>query len=156
TFPSSVFVVSGEDYDYDSGQFIENPRPTSAAATDSYFGRAGVLGVDVSTYGGTGVLPGGAAQLIRTDGYTAMQKAEDIQLPQYAAADDPNVYNVQIAYNNPGNWENYTRNYPQGNYLVYLRYNDNTPGNFESLNLVTSGNGTSSQTTTNLGQFISA
>ena len=48
-----------------------------------------------------------------------MQKADDIQLPAYAAANDPNVYNVQIAYNNPGNSFNYTRNYPTGNYLVY-------------------------------------
>ena len=69
---------------------------------------------------------------------------------------DPNVYNVQIAYNNPGNWENYTRNYPVGNYLVYLRYNDDVAGSSESLNLVTSGYGTPGQTTTTLGQFVSS
>lgn len=156
TFPTNVFIVSAEDYDYTNGLFIQNPVPTSAPAANSYFGLAGTLGVDISTYGGTGALPGGASQLVRGDNNVAMQKADDIQLPQYAAANDLNVYNVQIAYNNAGNWENYTRNYPAGNYLVYLRYNDNTVGNFESLNLVTSGQGTATQTTTNLGEFISA
>ena len=155
TFPTNVFIVNAEDYDFTNGMFIENPTPTSAPAANSYFGTAGVLGVDLSTYGGTGVLPGnGAAQLIRSDGYSAMQKAADIQLPQYAAANDPNVYNVQIAYNNGGNWFNYTRNYPTGNYLVYLRYNNGNAGNVESFNLLTSGYGTANQTTTNLGVFI--
>jgi hypothetical protein len=157
TFPSDVFIVSAEDYDFTNGMFIENPVPTAAPAPNSYFGTAGVLGVDISTYNGAGGVPGGASQLIRTDGDTAMQKAADIQLPQYAAANDPTeIYNVQIAYNNPGNWENYTRNYPVGNYLVYLRYNDDVAGSFESLNLVTSGYGTPNQTTTTLGQFVSS
>ena len=156
TFPTNVFIVSAEDYDYTNGLFIQNPVPTSAPAANSYFGTAGALGVDMSTYGGSGALPGGASQLVRADNNVAMQKAGDIQLPQYLAANDPNVYNFQIAYNNGGNWENYTRNYPAGNYLIYLRYNDNTVGNYESLNLLTDGYGTASQTTTNLGRFISA
>ncbi len=158
TFPASVFIVSAEDYDYTNGQFFENPTPTpgTTPAANSYSGTGGTLGVDVSTYGGTGILPGGASQLIRTDGFTAMQKADDIQLPAYSAQHDVNVYNVQIAYNNTGNSENYTRKYPAGNYLVYLRYNNPTAGTIESLNLLTSGYGTSSQTVTNLGEFIGA
>ena len=157
TFPTNVFIVSAEDYDYTNGLFFDNPTPTSTPGPNSYFGTAGTLGVDLSTYSGTGTLPGnGAAQLVRSDGFTAMQKADDIQLPLYAAQNDPNVYNVQIAYNNGGNWFNYTRNYPTGNYLVYLRYNNSTAGNVESLNLLTSGYGTPTQTTTNLGVFIGA
>jgi len=156
TFPANVFIVSAEDYDYTNGLFFQNPTPTSAPAANSYYGLAGILGVDISTYGGGGVLPGGASQLVRSDNHTAMQKADDIQLPQYLAANDATVYNVQIAYNNGGNWENYTRNYPAGNYLVYLRYNNPTAGNIESLNLLTSGYGTPTQTTTNLGEFIGA
>jgi hypothetical protein len=156
TFPSSVFIVSAEDYDYTNGQYYDNPTPTSAPGPNSYFGLAGTLGTDMSTYGGTGTLPGGAGQLVRSDNNVAMQRAADIQLPLYAAQNDPNVYNVQIAYNNPGNWENYTRHYPAGNYIVYLRYNTPNSGVIESLNLLTSGYGTSSQTATNLGYFIGA
>jgi hypothetical protein len=156
TFPTNIFVVSAEDYDFTNGMFIQNPVPTSTPAANSYFGTAGVLGVDLNTYAGSGALPGGASQLVRADNNSAMQKADDIQLPQYLAANDANVYNVQIAYNNGGNWFNYTRNYPAGTYLVYLRYNNPTAGNVESLNLLTSGYGTSTQTTTNLGVFIGA
>lgn len=156
TFPTNAFIVSAEDYDFTNGLFIQNSKPTSAPATNSYFGTAGILGVDLSTYGGGGALPGGASQLVRSDNNSAMQKADDIQLPQYLAANDVNVYNVQIAYNNGGNWFNYTRSYPTGNYLVYLRYNNPVAGNVESLNLLTSGYGTSTQTTTNLGVFIGA
>jgi hypothetical protein len=156
TFPTNVFIVSAEDYDFTNGLFIQNPVPTSAPAANSYFGSAGVLGVDLSTYGGGGALPGGASQLVRADNNSAMQKADDIQLPQYLAANDVNVFNVQIAFNNGGNWFNYTRNYPTGNYLVYLRYNNPTAGNIESLNQLTSGYGTPNQTTNNLGVFIGA
>ncbi|HWD92029.1 MAG TPA: hypothetical protein VG938_06740 [Verrucomicrobiae bacterium] len=154
TFPTNSFVVNSETYDYNGGLFIQNSVPTSAPATNSYTGLAGVLGVDLSTYAGTGTLPGnGAAELVRTDGNVAFQKANDIQGPQYKAANDPNVYPVQIAYNNPGNWENYTRVYPTGNCVVYARINS-TPNGVEYLNLVTGGQGTSTQTTNNLGQFL--
>jgi hypothetical protein len=156
TFPANSFIVTAEDYDYTNGLFFENPTPTSAPGPNSYNGLAGTLGVDESTYGGTGTLPGGSGQLVRSDNHVAMQRAGDIQLPLYAAQNDPNVYNVQIAYNNPGNWENYTRNYPVGNYLVYMRYNNANAGATESLNLLTSGYGTPSQTVTNLGEFIGA
>jgi hypothetical protein len=154
TFPTNVFIVNSEAYDYNGGQFIQNSVPTSAPATNSYTGRAGLLGVDLSTYGGTGTLPGnGAAQLVRSDNNVAFQKTSDIQGPQYKAANDLNVYSVQIAYNNGGNWENYTRAYPTGNYLIYARINSVVNG-VEYLNLVTSGQGTSTQTTNNLGQFL--
>lgn len=153
TFPTNVFVVSAEDYDYTNGQFFENPIPTAAPAANSYFGTGGTQGVDLGTYNG-GIPP--STELIRTDGRAVMQIASDIQLPLYAAQDNPSVVNVQIAYNNVGNWFNYTRNYPIGNYLVYLRYNNPTAGNVESLNLLTNGYATATQTTNNLGVFIGA
>jgi hypothetical protein len=155
TFPTNVFIVSAEDYDYTNGQFFDNPTPTAGTnlAANSYSGTSGTLGVDLYTYGGA-TPPSG--ELIRTDGHAVMQPAGDIQLPLYAAQNNVNVYNVQIAYNNGGNWFNYTRHYPTGNYLVYLRYNNPTAGNVESLNLLASGYGTTTQTTNNLGEFIGA
>ena len=82
TFPTNVFIVSAEDYDFTNGLFFQNPVPTSAPGANSYFGTAGVLGVDLNTYNGGGALPGGASQLIRADNNSAMQKADDIQLPR--------------------------------------------------------------------------
>ncbi|MGH7950770.1 MAG: hypothetical protein ACREFE_02450, partial [Limisphaerales bacterium] len=122
TFATNNFIVNVEDYDFSGGQYIQNPIPTSTANANSYFGRAGTLGIDDSTYGGTGTLPAGSAQLVRTDGNVAFERSTDLQLPAYLAANDPNVYNVDLSYNNGGNWENYTRNpYPSGNYFVYAR-----------------------------------
>ena len=71
----------------------------------------------------------------------------------------PLIYNVTIAYNNPGNWYMYTRNpYPNsGYYQVYARMSDGgspTVGGSETLQLVTSGAGTATFTTTNLGYFV--
>ncbi len=97
-----------------------------------------------------------SSELVRNDGRAVMQPAQDMQLPLYLAQNNANVINVQIAYNNVGNWFNYTRHYPTGNYLVFLRYNNPTAGNVESLNLLTSGYGTADQTTNNLGEFIGA
>ncbi|HWY30792.1 MAG TPA: hypothetical protein VNX46_08570, partial [Candidatus Acidoferrum sp.] len=153
TFPANVFVVSAEDYDYTNGQFFDNPTPTAAPAANSYFGTGGTQGVDLSTYNGG---PPPSTELIRTDGRAVMQVAADTQLPLYLAQSNASVYNVQIAYNNGGNWFNYTRDYPTGNYLVFLRYNNPTAGNVESLNVLTSGYGTTTQTTNRLGEFIGA
>jgi len=156
------FIVSVEDYDYNSGQFIQNPVPTTTADASSYFGRAGVLGTDMSTYGGTGILPAGPSTLApnypnRTDGNVAFEVSSDIQLPLYKAQNNPGVYNVDLSYNNPGNWFNYTRNpYPAGNYEVFARISGGQGAGSELLNLVTSGYGTATQTTNNLGAFLLA
>jgi hypothetical protein len=160
SFGSNYFIVSSEDYDYNGGQFIQNPIPTSSANPNSYFGLAGVYAMDVSTYrladGSFGGLPGGSSQLVRSDGFVAFQEASDLQLPIYLAQNDPNVYNVNLSYNNPGNWENYTRNYPTGNYKVYARISGGAGLGLEYLNLLTGGYGTYNQTTNNIGVFILA
>lgn len=154
TFATNYFIVRSEDYDFTNGLFIQNSIPTVAPATNSYTGLAGILGVDESTYNGTGVLPGlGAAQLVRSDNNVAFEQATDLQLPLYLAQNNPDVYNVQLSYQGAGNWENYTRVYPTGNYLIYARLNS-TGSAIEYLNLLTSGYGTATQTTNNLGGFF--
>lgn len=157
-----AFIVSVEDYDYDGGNFIQNPIPTTTADANSYFGRAGTLGIDMSTYNGTGILPAGPSTLApnypnRTDGNVAFEVSSDIQLPLYSAQNNPGIYNVDLSYNNAGNWFNYTRDpYPAGTYEVFARISGGQGAGAELLNLVTSGYGTSTQTTNNLGQFYLA
>jgi hypothetical protein len=156
-----VFIVPVETYDYNGGQFIQNPVPTTTPAPNSYFGLAGTLGTDMSTYAGTGVLPGGASTLIpnypdRTDANVAFQNSGDIPLPLYLAAEATNsgVYNVNIGYNDAGNWFNYTRNpYPAGNYEVFARISGGQGAASEYLNILTGGYGTDDQTTNRLGEF---
>ena len=157
-----VIIVPVETFDYNGGQFIQNPIPTSTNYVDSYFGRAGTFGIDMWTYGGTGTLPGGAGTLApaypnRSDLKEAFEVSSDTQLPLYAAAQNPGVYNVDFGYNNPGNWYNYTRNpWPSGNYEVYGRISGGQGAGAEYLNILTSGYGTALQTTNNIGQFYLA
>jgi hypothetical protein len=154
-----VFIVPVETFDYNAGQFIQNPMPTSTPDPNSYFGRAGTLGIDMSTYGGSGILVGGSTLAPnypnRTDTNEAFEVASDVQLPLYQNV--PGVYNVDLSYNNSGNWFNYTRDpYPAGNYEVYGRISGGQGAGAEYLNLLTGGYGTTTQTTTNLGQFYLA
>ncbi|MGA2869928.1 MAG: hypothetical protein ABSF34_12320, partial [Verrucomicrobiota bacterium] len=162
TFPTNVFTVNVEDYDFNGGQFIQNPIPTNGVAPNSYWGTAGELGIDQSAASSltTGTEMDGATSLApnypnRTDGNVAFQEASDIEMPFYVAQDNTNIYNVAISFNNGGNWENYTRDpYPQGNYLVYARISGGAGLGQEFLDIVTNGYGTDNQETNNLGVFI--
>jgi len=154
TFPTNCFIVSSEDYDSTNGMFFENPIPTSYPTNNSYTGLGSVWGVDQDTYGAVGALPAGAQQLVRADGCVAFQATGGTQLPLYLAQNDPNVYCIAIAYNNAGNWENYTRLYPTNYYNVYARMSGEVGGAAtEYLNQLTSGYGTATQTTNNVGVF---
>jgi hypothetical protein len=157
TFPANAFIVNSEDYDFTNGEFIQNPIPTNGAAAYSYWGTAGTLGIDQSA--AASVVDGGSTLAPsypnRTDGNVAFQATGDIPLPIYAAQNNSAVYGVALAYNNGGDWCNYTRNpYPQGNYYVYGRLSGGAGYGEESLNLLTSGYGTATQTTNQLGEFI--
>lgn len=160
TFNTNAFVVYSEDYDFNGGMFIQNPVPTNAVAANSYWGTAGTAGTDQNAPGS--VYAGGGSTLQpnypnRTDGNVAFQVATDLQMPLYAAQNNPAIYNVNLSYNNGGNWENYTRNpYPQGASVVFARISGGAGYGVEYLNLVTSGAGSPSQTTTQLGQFVLA
>ena len=159
-----AIVVPAETYDFNGGQFIQNFIPANAPGPTSYFGVTGVSNVDYSMVPGSGVAGGGTTLAPnypdRGDSNVAFQVASDLNLPLYQAQNNSAIYNVNIAYNNAGNWFNYTRNpWPQGNYIVYGRVSsgNGTPGgigNYEALNLVTGGNGTPNQTTNNLGYFV--
>jgi hypothetical protein len=157
-----VFIVPVETFDYNGGQFIQNPVPSATASANSYFGRAGMLGVDMSTYNGSGTLPAGSSSLIpnypnRTDGNEAFQQASDAQLPLYTAQSNSAVYNVNFSYNNAGNWFNYTRNpWPSGNYEVFARISGGQGVGSEVLSILTGGFGTTTPVTNSLGRFYLA
>ena len=159
TFPTNAFVVCSEDYDFNGGQSIQNPIPTNGAAAYSYWGTAGTLGIDQSA---AASVAGGGSTLApnypnRTDGNVAFQATGDLPLPIYAAQTNAAIYGVALAYNNGGDWCNYTRDpYPQGNYFVYGRLSGGAGAGAEYLNILTSGYGTDTQTTNLLGEFILA
>ncbi len=175
TFGPGNFVVPSETYDYNGGQFIQNPVPSTNAGPTSYWGLSGIPATDYFIEPGGGVSGGGSSLQPNypnrgTNTDAAWQIPSDPQIPSYSAQGAPTsgVYNVTIAYNNAGpnntggDWYNYTRTYPSGSYLVYARMSSGNgaaaginggPGG-EFLNLQLTGHGTGSSTYTNIGIFI--
>jgi hypothetical protein len=165
TFDTYVpeIVVPVETYNFNGGGFIQSFIPTNAPGPTTYFGVTGVSNVDYSTVAG-GVSGGGTTldpnYPDRGDSNVAFQVASDRNLPLYMAQSNSAIYNVNLSYNNAGNWFNYTRNpWPTNYCIVYGRVSsgNGTPGgigNYEALNLVTSGYSSPTQTTNTLGYFI--
>jgi hypothetical protein len=140
------YTFEAEDFDYGSGQFFNNPQVWA------YFGLGATEDVDshndTFTSGSYDYRPPGEGLENEPSG--------DIPRAEYtnATAIANGYYDLDIGFNDGGNWANYTRQYPAGVYNIFLRAANGTGGGGgASLSLVTSGLGTTNQTTTNLGSF---
>jgi hypothetical protein len=156
TFSPSNFVWEAEEFDHDSGQFIDNADYTSFATNTSYFGLDSTESID--THKGT---PGTGfnASDYRAGGQdgTRTQTPAGTDLPRQrflnlVAAGDTAVVDHVVGNWSSGEWQNYTRTFPAGNYNIYARMSANPSGTL-TMAQVTSGRGTSGQTTVNLGTF---
>jgi regulation of enolase protein 1 (concanavalin A-like superfamily) len=135
--PADTFEA--EDFDYGGGQFINNPQ------TNKYAGLNVTYGVDAQNgnfgEGNNAYRPSG----LNTEG--------NGDIPRLAYGTGLQDYDV--GWNNGGNWANYTRTFPAGTFNIYMRAaNPNgATADAAGMALVTSGRGTSSQSTTNMGTF---
>jgi len=135
-----TYTFEAEDFDWGSGQYIDNPQ------TNAYSGLDGTAEVDFhvdSQHGGDY-----GARL----GLTTESLNEKLR-PQYNGT---GFQDYDVGFNDGGNWGNYTRNYPAGTYNIYVRASDgngNGSADSGSMSLVTSGLGTSSQTLSQLGKW---
>jgi len=136
---SPAYTFEAEDFDYDRGNYIDNPQ------TDGYAGLSGMAGVDYSNG-----IPGQGNESYRPQGLETEDASDDARLAYGGGLQD---YDVGFA--NTGNWGNYTRTFPAGVYNLYMRAaSPNGPTtDSASMYLVTSGRGSTSQTTTKLGTF---
>jgi len=140
TFPPTYYTFEAEDWDYNSGQFFDNPQ------FDAYLGQLGTAGVDATNLS----LTGGAAYRVCDAGDPGTEVTGDALRAQYL----PGTNDYDMGWTAAGQWTDYTRTYPTGVFNFYLRAAGNPGGtNTASLSRVTSGVGTSTQTTTPLGQF---
>jgi hypothetical protein len=138
TISSTAYLWEVEDYDYNSGQFIDNPQ------VNGYVGLSGTMDIDFHRAG-----TGGTA-LYRPDN-VATEMCGDIIRPQY---NNTGYNDVDVGNTATGDWRNYTRTFPTGKFNVYLRAARGTTGTgTPGLYQVTSGWGTTTQTTTKLGSF---
>jgi hypothetical protein len=172
TFSANNFTWEAEDFDFDpanspdpsgnSLRFIDSPAPTSAPATNSYYGQTGDLDIDYSSqFINLNVLPVPAvyrsAQMnidnvipIEATGDTTRQRTTNAQLTQV----DPTILDYDIFNLTNTAWINYTRTFPTGNFYVYARLSAGTtnPIIFQFAQ-VTNGVGTSTQASNVLGYF---
>ena len=175
-FSPNNFTWEVEDYNYSTnapfsggGNFIDNPRYAFVSADDTYYQKASEILDDYDDNGN----PGGTLRLYRSSldsvetefslgggnnggvscGELMRQKILD------AFALDPNIRDVNVGFFDGGtgadlpNWMNYTRTFPTGPFNVYTRAASGGGNLSSTLALVTSGVGTPTQTTTNLGTF---
>jgi hypothetical protein len=136
SFKSSYFTWEAEDYDHDAGQFSDNPQ------VDAYAGLGAAAGVDFND------VNTGGNYLYRPSG-TATEITADTPRVQFAGTNDYN-----IGFFGAGEWGNYTRHYPGGQYNVWGRFACGSANTSQAiLSTVTSGWGTTTQTTNFLGTF---
>ena len=171
TFSPTNFTWEGEDYDFNSGGFIDNPRFAFQVAADTYYQTSGTAGVDYSDNGaGTSRVYRSPFDLVATEysvstganggasvGELMRQKILD------AFALDPTIRDVDMGnFDGPGsasglpNWVNYTRTFPGGSYNIYTRAAFGATAGDATLSMVTNGWGTSSQSNVALGTFTLA
>ena len=165
TFDTNSFVVEVEDYNFsydDYGEFIDDPKIVPELDEDgepnwvegSYIGQAGEPGIDFfDTNSGIG----GPAHRYRPEDGASTAVALDLARQKFidAGGAQKGVYDFGIAEIEEGEWLNYTRTFPKGDYLVYLRQAQFAmPEAVATLELVTGATDEEDQTTEPLGTFI--
>ena len=135
-----AYTWEAEDWDYDAGQFIDNPQ------VNAYSGLYGFVNIDYARPSAEGGSAYGREGL-------ATENANDV--PRLDR--DPTLQDYDIGNNGAGNWVNYTRNWPAGIYNIFIRVANGSSATPEAgaLSLVTSGLGTENQATSQLGSYSS-
>jgi hypothetical protein len=150
TFAANSFFIEGEDYNFENGQFIDNPVLSSVPGPNNYLDKLGGEGVDFHQTN----TPALAQYRIGDLAGTAVTLDPLRQNFLDAQVGDPGVTDYMLRDNANTEWLNYTRTFPAGTYRVYARLSK--PGTVPvvaQLDEVTSGSTTVSQTLAPIGTF---
>lgn len=150
TFAANSFSIEGEDYNFESGSFIDNPGLSSVPGPNNYLDKLGVEGIDFHQTN----TPALAQYRIGDLAGTAVTLDPLRQNFLDAQVGDPGVTDYMLRDNANTEWLNYTRTFPAGTYRVYARLSK--PGTVPvvaQLDEVTSGSTTVSQTLAPIGSF---
>jgi hypothetical protein len=152
---SPYYIWEAEDYDYEMGQFIDNPQTNAYADldgityfdcyTDNQLSGSWEYRNQVYLSGGLETEPAGD---VPRQPYTNAALANPVTGGPYTDYD--------VGFNDGGNWANYTRHFPAGTFNVYMRGANGggaPAGPSGTLSLLVTGLGTSNQTYRNLGSF---
>ena len=163
TFDTNSFVVEVEDYNYEWGEFIDTPVLIPELDEDgfesnwgenSYNSQEGYIGFDFFDTD-EALVP--AAHRYRPYDGVATAPALDLVRQKFndAGGAQKGIYDFGVVDIEEGEWLNYTRTYPNGEYLVYLRQAQFDMSEAKStLELVTSATDEEDQTTEVLGSFL--
>jgi hypothetical protein len=141
TFDPNNIMVEASDFDYNGGQYISSNN----WYPNAYFTLTATTNIDFqhSTISGE-------QYPYRPDGIP-QEQGQDYLTPTFV---NYGGIEYDLGWFGPGDWANYTRDYPAGNYFVYVR----TAGlgaYSMYLEKVVSGAGTTNQTVTKLGDWNS-
>ena len=183
TFNQNNLMIEAGDFDFNGGQFIDNPLETadSTALANSYYGYPGNNQANTAEYGidydTTNV--SGETYLYRFDGNTpasvsvtataaGTEVTSDVlrdklinegasAVPPFEDVPGEPVPTTNVDYDlgwwSPGTWLNYTRTFPANTYRIWGRLASSAVYTNCTMSLVTAGQGTASQTTQLLGTF---
>ena len=143
---SPAYTWEAPDYDYAGGNFIPDP-----ILVDGYAGQGGLSTVDYNYPN----VPAPPANDYRDSSLVGVEPNFDTPLRMQFITNSGAIP-YDMGYYNGGNWLNYTRNFPTGEYNVFVRAADGSTGGalgLVNVSVVTNGWGTASQATTNLGSF---
>ncbi|MBL9138576.1 MAG: CSLREA domain-containing protein [Verrucomicrobiales bacterium] len=154
--PESIFspttrYIEAEDFDFGGGQWLEN----TAIGMDGPYSGLSYAGLGTGADAGIDwfeVNPANFSPAFRADTGVETWSTSDTEM---TARGDFNVSMATVvSWNDVGDWRNYTRNFgsPQ-TYYVFARMSSGGGSITAQLDQVTSGRGTSSQTTLKLGEF---
>ncbi len=147
-----VLVWEAEDFNYNGGQFVDT---TPDGGLDVYLNLVGTQNIDENKIGGPTANGGGSAHFYRTNDAVSIQAASEQPRQKFLdgiAAGNTNAVDEEVGFNSPGDWIDWTRTFPAGNYNVYARLatvGSGTMLNFGQVSDPTAG----PQTVTNLGTF---
>ena len=155
TFQTTDLVIESEDYNFNSGQFIDNPLPLpegTGPEADGYANQTGTQGIDY-----TDTRTDFADSLYRSQDNDRMQHSLDVQRQKFIAAGGTaaGVYDYDVVDIVAGEWLNYTRTFTAGSYKVFLRQAvANMAQSTVTLNQITSDISQTNQTGKPLGTFL--
>ncbi len=150
TFSSGLVFIEGEDYNFQGGQFIDNPQLSGTPGAQNYLDRLGIEGIDYHQTNTT------VTALYRIGDRVGTTLSQDALRQEYidAQATDPGVADYVETETGNTEWLNYTRTFPANTYRVYARVGKaGTAPTTISLDEVTSGSSSTSQTLFPIGTF---